>query len=84
MKDILRVVKVFPREGYKLHVFFSNGECREFEMSGMLAQRPYQQLNDPIAFRHIHIDDVAGTVAWLSGQDISPAILYEQSRPLDV
>jgi len=40
-------------------------------------------LKDSVAFRYVHVDEIAGTVAWLSGQDVSPALLYEQSRPLN-
>jgi Protein of unknown function (DUF2442) len=81
MRPLYKIVKVFPREQYRLECHFENKERRLFDMSQLLNQSPFDTLRDPVAFRHVHIDDEAGTVAWLTGQDLSPSVIYDQGKP---
>jgi len=74
-----RLRKVIPRDNYSLELFFEDGEHKIFSLLPLLTTAPFADLRDPVAFRHVHIDDVAGTAQWLSGQDISPTVLYEES-----
>ena len=70
-------------EGYKLKVFFNDGECRTFDFASIIGQYPvFAPLKDLNLFKAFSITD---TLEWNDGHiDIAPEYLYEHGmKPYD-
>lgn len=73
-------VKVLCADGYKLRVWFENGEVRLFDAGEqLLGRKCYAPLKNPALFQTARIG--YGTVVWNDELDIDPDWLYEQSTP---
>lgn len=75
-----RIQHVKYKHLYKLILSFTNGEIKEFDMSGYLHYPVYSKLND-VAFCST-AKVVMGTVAWDDDTDFDPDILYLESVPV--
>jgi hypothetical protein len=70
-------------EGYKLRIYFNNGDVRIFDMAAHRERyqgpifRPIWE--DPDEFATAYVD--SESVAWSCGADIAPERLYELSQP---
>ncbi len=78
----MQIVKVIPRKNYSLEVTFLSGEKGLFSMTELIESKIYGCLKDENMFSHVHIDPIAGTVAWLCGLDISPTLIYKSMTPI--
>jgi hypothetical protein len=75
------VTAVEPLEDWKLHLTFENGEERIFDM------KPYRygvfaRLDDPEYFMRVRVR--WGAITWPHDQDLSPGMLYKNSKSLAV
>ena len=65
-------------EGYKLHLTFNSGTCKEFDFQQVLArgQPVFEPLKNLATFRNFVLD--GWTLTWQDGMiDIAPEYLYE-------
>ncbi|MBP6022306.1 DUF2442 domain-containing protein [Ferruginibacter sp.] len=76
-----RVQYVKYKQLHKLILTFTNGEVREFDMSGYLHYPVYSKLND-LAFCST-AKVFMGTVVWDDETDFDPDILYLESVPVN-
>lgn len=70
-------IAVKPLKNYLLHVTFSNGEIRRFDVTPYLAMPFFAPLKDETAFRQVFVNGI--TVEWKNGRDIAPHELYDHS-----
>lgn len=79
MHELLDVVSVTTKPGYKLLLKFENGETRVFDMSPYMEKRPFTAIKTPAVFDLATIE--YGTVVWPGDIDIAPETLYDNSVP---
>jgi hypothetical protein len=72
-----RVADVFPVEGYKLKLFFTNGEQGLYDCSALLNFGVFQEFKDKNYFSQVKV--LHGTTVWPHEQDICPDTLYLDS-----
>jgi hypothetical protein len=73
-----RVVEVFPVEGYKLKLSFTNGEQGLYDCTALLNFGVFQEFKDKNYFNQVKVLD--GTTVWPHEQDICPDTLYLDSE----
>jgi hypothetical protein len=72
-----RIIEVYPANGYKLMLVFTNGERKVYDCSGLLNFGVFSELKDVGYFKKVKVLD--GTVVWPHEQDICPDTLYLDS-----
>jgi len=72
-----RVSQVFPIDGYKLKLIFTNGEQGLYDCSPFLEFGIFKELKDKHYFNQVTVVD--GTAVWPHEQDICPDTLYLDS-----
>ena len=79
------VVEVRPLEGYRVFLRFDDGVQGEIDLEPLLSpfDGVFAPLRDLARFREVFVDD-GGTIAWPTGADLAPEILYSKvsGRPL--
>ncbi|MEN6451087.1 MAG: DUF2442 domain-containing protein [Thermoguttaceae bacterium] len=76
----VRVCAVKPLPGFTALVSFDNGTQREIDLEPYLHGPVFESIrNDPTVFRSMKI--AGGTIAWPSGADIDPDVLYYGLKP---
>ena len=76
----VRVRAVEPRQGFEALFTFDNGIQREIDLEPYLRGPIFEPLRrDPAKFRAMKIE--GGTIAWESGADIDPDVLYYNLKP---
>lgn len=77
MKDaiFLEVVKAEYIDGYRLRLFFNNGEVRVVNLEHSLVGEVFTPLRNIDYFKHFSIR--FNTVEWDNGADFAPEYLYE-------
>ena len=78
--DIVEV-EVLPTHG--LRVVFDDGEVRDVDLSNQLDGPVFEPLRDPAEFARVRVDDETGTVAWPTGADLDPIVIYRCLPPLN-
>ncbi|MCW5200147.1 DUF2442 domain-containing protein, partial [Desulfobulbus sp. F1] len=79
-KALLKVVAVYPLDGWKLRLRFSTGEVKIFDFAPLLAAPCFQPLKDFSLFATVSLDH--GVPAWCRGEiDIAPEKLYQDGEP---
>ena len=76
-----RVQYVKYKNLHRLILTFTNGEVREFDMSGYLHYPVYSKLKDTAFCSTAKV--FMGTVAWDDETDFDPDILYLESVPVN-
>ncbi len=73
---MLKITQVYYIKDYQVKVVFSDGACRVFDFSPVIAKYPvFRELNDVTKFRSYVLTD---TLEWNNGEiDIAPEYLYE-------
>jgi hypothetical protein len=51
---------------------FSDGLGGEFDRESKLWGEVFEPLRDPVMFRQVTVDQVAGTIVWPTGADFDP------------
>ena len=78
---LLDVIRVEPKADFNLLLEFENGECRRFDMSRYIDQKPWVRLKSNNAFLGAYVE--YGTVVWPGNIDIDPETLYDRSVPIE-
>lgn len=78
---LIDVINVKPRKDFHLELEFENGERKLFDMSPLLALRPWNRIANLQLFERARVD--YGTVVWPGEIDIAPETLYDDSTPLE-
>ena len=71
------VTEVQPTAGYRLRLKFSDGTEGEVDVATLVEFRGvFEALRDPKEFRKVFVDAEGGTIAWPTGADLDPIVLY--------
>ncbi|MBR5345403.1 MAG: DUF2442 domain-containing protein [Clostridia bacterium] len=70
-------VSVTVIDNHTLHIIFSNGEQRLFDIKPLLTRKCYAQLNNKAFLAQAFVEN--GCVTWPGGIDIDPDWLYDDS-----
>lgn len=71
------VVEVRPLGGFRLFLRFEDGVAGELDLGPRLTfDGVFAPLRDPAAFAQVRVHPELGTVAWPSGADLDPDVLY--------
>ena len=77
---LVRVKSATPKEGFLMEIVFETGEKRTVDLTPYLQGPIFKPLrDDPEAFKRVMI--AGGTLAWESGGDIDPDVLYYNLQP---
>lgn len=83
MNEIHDIVDVEVTAEYELRVTFDDGAVRELNLSDQLDGPIFEPLRDPDLFARAEVDRESGTVAWPTGADLDPIVVYEGLPPLN-
>lgn len=83
MKNIHDIRNVEVIGNYSLRVIFDDGAVREVDLEGQLDGPVFEPLRDPEVFAQVRVDPESGTVAWPTGADLDPIVVYEGLPPLN-
>ncbi len=75
---MLQVTRAEHLEGFKIRVFFSNGEEGVVDLFEALWGPVFEPLKDPSGFREFKVSEVLHTIAWENGADFAPEFLYDR------
>ncbi len=79
-REVVKVKRVEPLEGYKLRVELSNGRKGTFDASRFVRRGGiFRELEDPKYFRQVSVQH--GAVTWPHAQDIDPELIDEELQP---
>ena len=82
MARMVRIRAVEPREGFAVHLEFTDGTQKQVDLEPYLHGPIFVPIkNDPRMFRAIKVDQRMGTVVWENGADIDPDVLYYGLKP---
>ena len=74
---MLQVTRAEHLEGFKIRVFFSNGEDGVVDLFEVLWGPVFEPLKELSRFREFRVSEVLHTIAWENGADFAPEFLYE-------
>lgn len=74
----LEVTKAEYLDGYRLRLFFNNGEVRIANLLNSLKGEVFEPLKDIEFFKQFAVK--FNTVEWQNGADFAPEYLYEISK----
>ncbi len=80
MNPSVRSVK--PLADYKLHIEFTNGEQKLFDVSPFLDKGIFQELKDHQYFNKVRV--AFGSIEWPNEQDFSKDTLFKLGTPLGI
>lgn len=72
-----RPTEVTPLDEYRLRLLFDNGEIKIYDMSALIEKPFYSKLRNKQLFNTVKVKDI--TLEWVTGEDICPNELYENS-----
>ncbi|MCX8086937.1 MAG: DUF2442 domain-containing protein [Rhodocyclaceae bacterium] len=75
------VIRVVPRDDFKLELWFDTGEHRLFDARPYLGKGVFVQLQDLQRFKQAYV--ALDTVCWPGDIDIAPETLYDRSVPIE-
>jgi Protein of unknown function (DUF2442) len=82
MSRPVRIRAVTPREGFKVHLEFTDNTTKEIDLEPYLHGPIFEPIRrDPRVFRSVKVDPQMGTVVWENGADIDPDVLYQGLTP---
>jgi hypothetical protein len=73
-----RVKKVYPLENYRLHLIFTNGEEKVFDVKPYLETGIFKALKDIKLFNSVR--PFLGSVIWEKNIDLCPDTLYMEGK----
>ena len=77
MNESPRIVRAYLREGYLMKVVFKDGLAGVVDLRKLVPLKFLNRLQNSGELRLPMIDEVAGTVCWKDGTDLSPARAHE-------
>lgn len=75
-----KVIKVVPKDEFRLLVTFNTGETKLFDARPYLEKGVFTRLKQPELFRQAYV--AFDTVCWPGELDIAPETLYDVAVPL--
>lgn len=75
----VEITKAEYLDGYRLRLFFSNGEIRVADLESSFSGPVFEPLRELETFRKFSIP--FNTIQWDNGADFAPEYLYEISNP---
>jgi hypothetical protein len=79
---MIRVARVEPLDGYRLRVWFTNGEARDVDVERYLRGPVFEPIRkDRALFEAVTVDEELGVVVWPNGADIDSVVLYGAREP---
>jgi hypothetical protein len=80
MFELIDVVRVEPRGGYRLAVAFSDGSEGERDFSDLIAEggEMVEPLRDPAFFARVFLDD--GILTWPNDFDLDAIALHQEMK----
>lgn len=81
--ELVCVRAVEPRQGYVVHITFTDGTERDIDLDPYIGTGPVFApiRNDPDLFRRVYVDLETETLTWPNGADIAPETLYYEGPP---
>jgi hypothetical protein len=78
----VRIRAVVPREGFTVHLEFTDNTTKEIDLEPYLHGPIFEPIRRaPRVFRSVKVDPQMGTVVWDNGADIDPDVLYQGLTP---
>ena len=77
MKDYPRIVRAYSREEFQLKVVFKDGLVGSVDLRKLVPLKFLNRLQNFGKLMLPMIDEVAGTVCWKDGTDLSPIRAHE-------
>lgn len=74
----LEVTRAEYLEGYKLRLYFNNGEVLDVDLYASLKGEVFTPLKDVEYFKHFSIK--FNTIEWENGADFAPEYLYQLGK----
>lgn len=74
---LVEVTSVQPRDGYCLHLAFSDGLEGDVDLERELWGPMFEPLLDMDLFRRVRVDPALGTITWPNEADFAPEFLHE-------
>lgn len=74
------VIKVVPKDDFRLLVTFNTGETKLFDARPFLEKGVFTKLKQPELFQQAYV--AFDTVCWPGELDIAPETLYDRSQPV--
>jgi hypothetical protein len=79
--ELVRVTNVESKDGFTVHVWFTNGTERDIDLEKYLRGPVFERLRtDPDQFRTVHVTE-GRTIGWGDDLDIDPDTLYHDLKP---
>jgi hypothetical protein len=84
MIDMVKVIKVEPLDGFRLHIRFSDGMEGVRDFSDVVAEGGpmLEPLKEPTLFRRAFIE--LGTLTWPNGFDVDSIALHDEMKALGI
>jgi len=70
------VKAAIPLEPYVVRVVFADGEVRDADIEPLLSGPVFGPLRDRAMFDRVAVDDLGDTIAWPTGADLDPDVIY--------
>lgn len=83
MNEIHDIVQAEVTGAHSLRVVFDDGAVRDLDLGGQLEGPVFEPLRDPKLFAQVVVDRESGTVAWPTGADLDPIVIYECLPPVN-
>ena len=77
MNEYPRIVRAYMRKGFQMKVVFEDGLAGVVDLRKLIPLKFLNRLQNSGELRLPMIDEVAGTVCWRDGTDLSPICAYE-------
>lgn len=77
MQDFLEIIKAEYIDGYRLRLYFNNGEIRIADLESSLVGEVFVPLRDIEMFKRFSVR--FATVTWENEADLAPEYLYDIS-----
>ena len=77
MNEYTRIVRAYMREDYQMKVVFKDGLAGVVDLRKLVPLKFLNRLQNSGELRLPMIDEVAGTVCWRDGTDLSPVRAHE-------
>ena len=77
MKESPLIVRAYMRKGFQMKLVFENGLAGVVDLSKLVPLKFLNRLQNTGELRLPMIDEVAGTVCWKDGTDLSHVRAYE-------
>ena len=70
-----KLLKVEPREGYRIYVEYDDGACGEVDLSHNAGKGVFKVWDDPGVFERAHLTEY-GAITWSDELDLCPNAVY--------